>query len=647
MRPFLSVFACLGLMLAVQAAGAAETRDDPLAAQRARFLEARALIESGSLDRAAVMRERLAGYPLAPYLDLWLARARLKAHDDEAVRSALAAHPDIPEAVDLRLAWIRNLAERGQWPRIDAQLAHAPVLARLLPAEIPLLAAWHNGRREEAFALFARYWRAGRDFHWPELAGRLARLERDWRTAGHPDRAELRDRLRALAQAGRWPEAIELADAVPDWRVALENWRRLVDAPERLDGFRAARFAPWAAEAFAAAIRSLSRTDVHAAWKMLPRRRPRLDGRLIARLKRKVALRAARHHEPDAIDWLARLPSAEKTHDTRAWRVRLLLLGNRWEEAARAIRAMPDAQRGQSRWRYWLARAEAGRGQADKAKALWRELASERGYYGFLAAARLHLPPALDPAPVPDAAVDALARRPAIRRAREWLRIGDLERAVRAWESALARASRDEWLAALRLALDWQWYDRAIRAAWRAGAGDALDARFPLAFADAVLAEAKGRGIAPDLVWSVIRQESAFDPRAVSRSGARGLMQLMPATAREIARKTRLPLERDEDLFDPALNIRLGAAYLAELFRRFDGAPALVAAAYNAGPSRVREWLARMPVDQIDVWIEAIPFSQTRRYVQHVLAFRKVYRWRMTRAGLYPSIAQERERPRG
>jgi soluble lytic murein transglycosylase len=135
----------------------------------------------------------------------------------------------------------------------------------------------------------------------------------------------------------------------------------------------------------------------------------------------------------------------------------------------------------------------------------------------------------------------------------------------------------------------------------------------------------------PALVLALIRQESAFDRRAVSRAGARGLMQLMPATAHRVARKIKLPYQRARLTEDTAYNMRLGRAYLTQLLDDFEGSTALALAAYNAGPHRVVRWMKafgdprRPGVDPVD-WIERIPFSETRNYVQRVLEGQVVYR---------------------
>ena len=152
----------------------------------------------------------------------------------------------------------------------------------------------------------------------------------------------------------------------------------------------------------------------------------------------------------------------------------------------------------------------------------------------------------------------------------------------------------------------------------------------------------------PYLVLATIRQESAFEPDAVSRAGARGMMQLMPATARAVAREIGLGVSyRDSRLLaDPGLNIRLGRAYLARLIDDFAGSYVLALAAYNAGPARTRAWVRdygdpRDPaVDPID-WIESIPFEETRNYIQRVMENLQVYRYLLDTTSAERTIAQD------
>ena len=149
-----------------------------------------------------------------------------------------------------------------------------------------------------------------------------------------------------------------------------------------------------------------------------------------------------------------------------------------------------------------------------------------------------------------------------------------------------------------------------------------------------VVAERLPHPVEPALVLAMIRQESEFDRGAVSSAGARGLMQLMPGTAKQVAASLDLPYSPDRLTRDPAYNVKLGRAYLSKLLSSFDGSVALAFAAYNAGPARVRQWLDTYGdprngrVDLID-WIEMLPFAETRNYVQRAIENRWVYQARL------------------
>jgi soluble lytic murein transglycosylase len=160
------------------------------------------------------------------------------------------------------------------------------------------------------------------------------------------------------------------------------------------------------------------------------------------------------------------------------------------------------------------------------------------------------------------------------------------------------------------------------------GYWDDLVLRFPLAHGDLVAAAAREHGLPPDWVYAVIRQESAFDADVASSADAIGLMQLLPSTAREVAGRLGLAPPARLDLIDPALNIRLGSAYLAAMRQRFDGRSLLATAAYNAGPTAARRWLDALPVPG-ELWLTRIPYAETRDYVRRVLTYRVIYRERL------------------
>ncbi|EKG31286.1 soluble lytic murein transglycosylase [Pseudomonas avellanae BPIC 631] len=180
-------------------------------------------------------------------------------------------------------------------------------------------------------------------------------------------------------------------------------------------------------------------------------------------------------------------------------------------------------------------------------------------------------------------------------------------------------------VAQAKLAYDLKWYFPAIRTISQAQYWDDLDIRFPMARRDTLVREAKVRGLHSSWVFAITRQESAFMDDARSGVGASGLMQLMPATAKETARKFSIPLSSPQQVLDPDTNIQLGAAYLSSVHAQFNGNRVLASAAYNAGPGRVRQWLKGANHLAFDVWVESIPFDETRQYVQNVLSYSVIY----------------------
>lgn len=213
---------------------------------------------------------------------------------------------------------------------------------------------------------------------------------------------------------------------------------------------------------------------------------------------------------------------------------------------------------------------------------------------------------------------------PALARIRELRALGRTVDMRREWRKLTADMERSDLLASAVIARDLDWHDQAIFTLARADHWGDLELRFPLVHLELIRQQAAETHLDPAWIIAIARQESVFVRDVVSHAGAIGLMQLMPATARETAARIGLPTPLRRDLMDPQTNIRLGAAYLARMAERFDGHPALASAAYNAGPHRVKRWLPKAPL-AADLWIATIPFNETRAYVRRVLAYRTIY----------------------
>jgi soluble lytic murein transglycosylase len=348
--------------------------------------------------------------------------------------------------------------------------------------------------------------------------------------------------------------------------------------------------------------------------------------------RRHIALWTARDNLPDGYRLLANLPEAVQDAEVLRWRARTSLREIEWQRLLVDIATMTPVERATEEWQYWQAIALLQTGQVLAAKNALDELSKERSYYGFLAADKLGKDYALDHERIAadEAALEEIAAKPDVIRARELFLVGLESRGRSEWDAAVRGLGAEEKLQAAILADRWGWHSRAIATAASLGHYDDLAMRYPLPWQQHFESFSTAASIAPTWAYGIARSESLFMRDVRSSAGAVGLMQLMPATGREVAKEISLPYAGIETLTNPESNIRLGTSYLGQMAQRFSGNRVLATAAYNAGPHRVARWLPEKSAEDARVWIENIPFNETRKYVKRVLAAQAIFHWRMT-----------------
>ncbi len=336
--------------------------------------------------------------------------------------------------------------------------------------------------------------------------------------------------------------------------------------------------------------------------------------------------------------------------DTLAWRIRALLRQANgsdhpiklWNKVLETIDALSPAEQQDSTWRYWRARAlqvtaidnksmppaQAGEHIAESRRLL-ETLGTELHFYGALAnedlGRQVRLPPA--PAPLTTEERARIRRHGGLDRALQLIAIGLRSEGVREWNFSLRGLPERDLLAAAQWACEREVWDRCINTSEKTVAEIDISQRYPMPFRDEVVAQTREIGLDAAYVYGLIRQESRFVMNARSHVGASGLMQIMPATARWTARKIGLNYSPDQ-IDDRATNLLLGTSYLKLVLEDAGGQQALGAAAYNAGPGRMRRWREGSPIEAA-VWAESIPFSETRDYVKKVLANAQFYAARL------------------
>ncbi|MDH3351081.1 MAG: transglycosylase SLT domain-containing protein, partial [Gammaproteobacteria bacterium] len=350
------------------------------------------------------------------------------------------------------------------------------------------------------------------------------------------------------------------------------------------------------------------------------------------RTERHIALWMARDKLPGAYALLSNLPVAAQNDEVLRWRARTSLRNEDWANLIADIEEMPDAERDAEEWRYWRAIALQGKDMIEQAREILEPLSLERSYYGFLAADELGTAYVFgsNEFVADEDKIAALTTRPDLQRARELFLVGLEGRGRSEWDAVIRHFDSDGKMQAAILADRWGWHSRAIAAAASVGDFDDLALRYPLPYHGTIPRYAEAASISPTWAYAITRSESLFMRDVRSGAGAIGLMQLMPATGRDVARELQLPYSGLETLTDPESNIRLGTTYLGQMAARYGGNQVLATAAYNAGPHRVDAWLPEKGTIDARIWIENIPFNETRGYVRRVLAANSIFHWRMT-----------------
>jgi len=339
---------------------------------------------------------------------------------------------------------------------------------------------------------------------------------------------------------------------------------------------------------------------------------------------------------------------ADNRADQVEYLLRKLLAKQAWNDIYAWIDRLPEDVKSSDRWQYWRARAlESSPSLAQQLSAItpqsiYQQLATSRSFYGFLSADRQQTEYQYEdkPAPVNTDIIKRLADSSAFARAKEFFLMEDMHRARTEWRYAVKGLSTEEFIAAAQIADQWGWNRKAIEAMAGAAYWDDLRIRFPIVHEEIIDDTAEKYDIPSSLVFSIARQESAWEFDATSRVGARGLMQIMPATAKQTAKRARLAYSKSM-LFDPQYNISLGSHYINGLLEQYDDNRALAIASYNAGPHRVKQWLKKSEASlPLDVWVEIIPFKETRKYVQNVLSYEVIYNYRQGKSSDLLTLAE-------
>ncbi|WP_421189154.1 transglycosylase SLT domain-containing protein [Aeromonas enteropelogenes] len=595
----------------------AQTQDQSL------YRQAYDAVRANDQARFQQLRARLTHYPLLPYLDYFQLAFRPGAADYQDVTRFIRQHGDTPQSNRLERTYLTYLAQSQQWSQFLRFYPAKPKSTDLLCMHYQAL--YYTGKTREALQGAGKIWMSGQSR--PDACDPLFTL---WQGAGLRTQDKIWQRMTMAFEAEN-PNLIRHLGA--SLGTGLQGYGNqmvtLFEQPAKAMNPTYFSNNPYSRKLLSLGLTRYANQQPEAVLRQLDLFRSRfgLSQAEIKPVERAIARRLLLDRSRSERQWLDNTVRLLADPDITELRARLAIWEEDWRGLSGWVKMMPMARQKEDRWRYWMARSLEVQGQQKQARDLYLETANLRGFYGFMAAQRTGAPYRMKNQTVPHVPDwrSASRRWPFLLRVQELLAMNEVAAARSEWIHNMDRNPVAQRIEFGHIALNRGWHDLAILASIRAEAWDALELRFPKPYKQTFSQVARERAVNMSLLYAISRQESALYPRAQSPVGARGLMQLMPATAKETAGKIGVPYRSEQQLFDPAMNIRLGSAYLKRLLDVYDGNRILAAAAYNAGPGRVKRWREQSADKPMDVWVESIPYRETRNYVQNVLSFDLIY----------------------
>ena len=578
-------------------------------------------------------------YVLAPYADYWLMLLKLEQARDEDVQNFLAKYIDMPFTERLRGEWMKKLAKQGNWQpffeeyadfqREDVTLQCYALLGHAQIGDIDVSEASRNlwmttvDLPENCNALFDLLQKTGalsNDEIWARF--RLALQDGKLNLA-----KAIANRLNIIdTNELKW---LEVANQTPQLILEVKTIGKQNNSKKELD--KAIFTTRFGKELYLFALDRLARTKLDEAISLYGNLQNLLPERERAFGWGRIAYHAARAHHPQALDFYGLAAGVNLEKEQLAWQVRAALRAQDWPRVLTAISAMPSKQMEESSWRYWKARALKATAPKNsslqvEANTLFSRLSTERHYYGWLAAEELEtsLSNAEQSYVSSEIEITTIANHPAIKRALEFQRLEMRWEAKSEWVWATRNFDDQQLLAAAEFAARQKWYDIAISTADNTRQLHDYKLRYPTPYRDLIHNSANNAQVDEAWVYGLTRQESRFMHYAKSSVGAAGLMQLMPATAKWAAHRMGMHGYHADMIHNLSTNIEIGTYYMRHTLDLMDGQAVMATAAYNAGPSRAKQWMAKQPIEAA-IYIETIPYLETRSYVQKVMANANFY----------------------
>lgn len=581
------------------------------------FLLLRDAVRQDDAAKADFYAARLPNYSIPSYVDYYRLKSRLKDVPQSEIRDFFKRYDGQAIVDRLRNDWLLDLGRKRDWATFDEQY---PLFILNDDTQVKCYALTSRALKGQKVADEARALLTAPSVYGEPCAGLIATLYQNGQFNTEDLYAQLRlsGEYNATGQARR---IVALLDGPEKKAVQAVDLPTVAVAkgmgPSKVEH-----------QIYIVAIGRLAKTSIKLATLALNKALPKMTPHEQQQGWAAIALQSSYTLAPETADYWKRSNGAPLSIDQAQWKARIALRNGDWRQVENTIRAMPAALRSEPTWVYWLGRALMARDgvtsqPAGEALQLFRGISDQSNYYGQLALEEtgklITIPTA--GAPISQAEIAPMAANPNFQRALKFFSMRLRFEGTREWNWGLRAMNEREHLAAAEFARQNNILDRMVNTSERTRIQVDYTQRFPSPHNDVMHPATQTLGLDKAWVYGLIRQESRFIMDAQSHAGASGLMQVMPSTGRWIAKKIGLADFAQDMLSDVRTNILLGTNYLNMVLGNMDGSQVLATAAYNAGPGRLRTWRATLtkPMDST-VFIESIPYVETRTYVKNVMS---------------------------
>lgn len=603
--------------------------------QRALYDQAQQLLDNKQVDQYQAMRSKIAQYPLTPYVDYRTLLATLDEQSPQQVERFIEQHKSFPFSSRIRAPYIDMLARKQQWQTL---LEFQTDLPRGEQYQCHYYnAQYQTGNQALAFKGAEDLWLHGRS-----ISDACDPLFKAWQKAGLRSDEQILNRMLLAFDARNGGLLKYLAKEVQS-KQAQQQAKQMIalfNQPENVAAFAKKQPAnTFYRKQSEMALQKLARKNVEQAqqaWATV------VDGQKLTppqaqKLADYIALRLVNSTDSaELISWRDQQIASSSSIKLKERRIRLAIQEADWSGIADWIATLPEEQANNLRWQYWLGRSEMATGAKAQGERRLEAILGERNFYSVAAAEQLNRAVVY---PQTSLALQRSVVKPfnaSLERIGELIARDKIAAAKSEWRHLLNRATPEQKQMLAAYAAQKRWHHLTVTATIQAKMWGNLALRFPLAHRWWFDFYGEKHSVDPVTLMSLARQESAMDIEAKSPVGARGVMQIMPATAKYTARKYDLGYTGVDDLYKVGKNIEIGSRYLQSLLEKYDNNRIFAFAAYNAGPGRVKTWRGRTQ-EKLDAYafIEAIPFNETRGYVQNILMFETYYRGLLKQDGVF------------